>query len=72
MNINFKFDLFKFGSFHNPTEAIEIRENKGLLSNMILGFLDHWPLMIKLSSITQKLRLKPNFSFLKQIPKTIK
>ena len=53
MNINFKFDLFKFGSFHNPTEAIEIRENKGLLSNMILGFWDPWPLMIKLSSITQ-------------------
>ena len=53
MNINFKFDLFKFGSFHNPTEAIEIRENKGLLSNKILGFWNPWPFAIKLSSITQ-------------------
>ena len=38
MNIDFKFDLFKFGVFHNPTQGIENRENKGLLSKMILGF----------------------------------
>ena len=40
MDINFKFNWFKFGAFHNPTKGIEIRENKGLLSNMILGFWD--------------------------------
>ena len=53
MNIDFKFDLFKFGVFHNPTYGIGTRENKGFLTNMILGFWDHWPLAIKLSSITQ-------------------
>ena len=53
MNIDFKFNWFKFGVVHNPTYGIEIRENKGLLSNMILGFWDPWPLTIKFSSITQ-------------------
>ena len=49
MEIDIKFNLFKFGAFHNPIQGIKIRENKGLLSNMILGFWDLWPLMIKLS-----------------------
>ena len=52
MNIDFKFDYLKFGAFHNPTQSIEIRENKDLLSNMILGCWDPWQ-VINLNSITQ-------------------
>ena len=35
MNIDFNFDWFKFWVFHYPTYGIEIKENKGLLSEVI-------------------------------------
>ena len=53
MNIDLKFDRFKFGVFHNPTQGIEIKKDNNILSNIILGFQDPQSLMINLRSKTQ-------------------
>ena len=72
MNIDFTFDLFKFEVFHNSTQGIEIRKKQGSFKKSDLRVLRSLAVHDQLEFYNSKLLLKPNFPFLKEIPKTMK